>query len=410
MDEYGNNFNFSYQQELIGMLANKPEYFKTDILRKSFFDEPYATIFEVMADSYKKDGVVNFQVLMQHEKVDKAVAVESISNVARTDKIYFNSLVRNLLENWKKKVIKKEAFKVVNLDGDINLFFEKMKKLDEISFETTSHYYSDENIQRFINTNNNNLTFTEFKRLQSYSKVKEHDLVIVAGKTGTGKTGFALNLLRDLSENYPVLYINIELSESNITQRNIAMNTGIEMYDLDNVSMLPQKELNKIYQYAESLEEKNIHIVTGSQNIESIRRLIGEFEQDKHFIVIIDHIGRIHNRQGRGLYEKATYNVIALRNLSLDYNCTIFGLSQLSREASKADYPSLDLLRDSGEVEQSARKVWFVWEDKNGNYGIHIVKNDSGINGIISVEYNKKIQKFTEVYKNNNDKNKDVRF
>ena len=53
------------------------------------------------------------------------------------------------------------------------------------------------------------------------------------------------------------------------------------------------------------------------------------------------------------------------------------------------------MLRDSGEIEQSARKVMFVWEE-NENYSICIEKNDSGGNRSIPVNYYKETQKFEE--------------
>lgn len=240
------------------------------------------------------------------------------------------------------------------------------------------------------------IMFNDFIKFGAVSKIKEHDLVIVAGKTGTGKTGFALNLLNDLSKTYPCLYINIELSEDVIIQRMIAMNSNVTMDELENCYMLPQNKIDLIDRYADEKDKNtNIDIITGSKTINQIKNLIGSLDQDKHYIVFIDHIGRIKG-YGKGLYERTTNTVIELRNLSLDFNCTIIGLCQLSRESTKADKPSNDLLRDSGEIEQSARKVLFVWEEKNKEYNIYFTKNDSGALGRIPINYYKQTQKFTE--------------
>lgn len=389
-----NEYNSQY--ELIGVLANKSEYFNYISVKREYLDDPYDVMFEAMANSYEKHKMINIPEIMTNNKVDGNYFIEIVSSNIRTDENYLNSLEADILENWKRKQISNEHTRMVNKEIDVNQFLSNLRELDLVDGSAKSERYTKDNITDFLTKPNKNLIFSDFKMLQKYSKVKEHDFVVVAGKTGTGKTGFALNLMNDLSKHYPVLYINIELSESNITQRNIAMNTGIKMYDLDKPDLIPQSQLEKVKRYAESLDDRNIHIVTGSQDIDNIRRLVGRFNQDKHFIVIVDHIGRITNKGGKGLYEKATYNAIALRNLSLDYNCTIFGLSQLSREAVQSEYPSLNLLRDSGEVEQSARKVWFIWE-KDKRYAIYIEKNDSGICGAVPVEYDKEIQKFREL-------------
>lgn len=95
-------------------------------------------------------------------------------------------------------------------------------------------------------------------------------------------------------------------------------------------------------------------------------------DQSRHFIVFIDHLGLISAR-GRTSYEIATKVAKELRKISLDNNCTIIALCQLNRDSAKENKPSLSMLRDSGEIEQSARKVMFVWEE-NENYSICIEK------------------------------------
>ena len=85
-----------------------------------------------------------------------------------------------------------------------------------------------------------------------------------------------------------------------------------------------------------------------------------------------------------------------LRKYSLDFNCTIIGLCQLNRDAIKSnDGPKLSMLRDSGEIEQSASKVVFVWNDDNG-CSMVLLKNRSGRTGVINVHYNKGTQRMEE--------------
>ena len=85
-----------------------------------------------------------------------------------------------------------------------------------------------------------------------------------------------------------------------------------------------------------------------------------------------------------------------LRKISLDYNCTIIGLCQLNRDATKTSgKPKLSMLRDSGEIEQSASKILFVWQDDDG-YSLVLEKNRSGPTGYVPITYNKKNQVISE--------------
>lgn len=388
--------NETYQQELIGILGNKPQYFNTTILTKDFFDKPFDIMFEEMRNMYVKEKQINFVKIFENKDIDDALFVACISNVIHTYEGYFKSLERQAIEKYKEKMINMYNSKLLHGDIDVNKFTSLVDDLKKITVVETNKL-NGKKIRSFTTKKNKLIKFNDYKKMNAKSKIKEHDLVVVAGKTGTGKTGYALNLLNDLSKTYPCLYINIELSESVIIQRLIALNTGIKMDDLDNCESLPQAKLDLINKYADVVDSHdNIDIVTGSKTINEVKSLVGSFNQDNHYIVFIDHIGRISG-YGKGLYERATNNAIQLRNLCLDFNCTIIALSQLSRESAKVEKPSLELLRDSGEVEQSARKVAFVWEDENKNYCIWFCKNDSGDLFRIPVYYNKEIQKFTEI-------------
>ena len=388
--------NETYQQELIGILGNKPQYFNTTILTKDFFDKPFDLMFEEMRVMYTKDKQINYVKIFENKNIDDLLFMNCISNVIHTYDGYFKSLERQAIEKYKEKMIHEYNNKLLHSDIDVNKFTSLVDDLKKIEVVKTNKL-NGKKIRDYTTNKNKLIKFNDYKKMDLKSKIKEHDLVVLAGKTGTGKTGYALNLLNDLSKTYPCLYINIELSESVIIQRLIALNTGIKMDDLDACELLPQAKLDLINKYADVVDSHgNIDIVAGSKTINEIKSLVGSFDQSKHYIVFIDHIGRIGG-YGKGLYEKATNNAIQLRNLCLDFNCTIIALSQLSRESAKTDKPSLELLRDSGEVEQSARKVAFVWEDENKNYCIWFCKNDSGELFRIPVYYNKEIQKFTEI-------------
>jgi len=388
--------NDNYQAELIGILSRKPEYFSQTILTKEFFTTPYKEMFVVMKESYDKEKMVNLVALMSDPTIDKMLFANIVANVLHEYKAFFKSLESKALEEYRKKLIQDYNKELLQGDITVNDFTNKVDTLKRLSPSQISQYVGDD-VRNVKTSKNNIISFYRYPKLNSLAKIREHDLVILAGKTGTGKTGFALNLLDDLSNKYNCLYINIELSKELIVNRLISMNTGITQTKLDYIDTLKQSEIDVINDYANKVDKnKNINWSHGSQSIESIREMVSSLDQDKHTIVIIDHIGRIDDRSSRSLYEKMTSIVIQLRNIALDNNCTIIGLCQLSRESKKADSPSLDLLRDSGEIEQSARKVLFLWEEKDKEYYLYVEKNDSGITGRIPIEYDKSTQKVEE--------------
>ena len=123
---------------------------------------------------------------------------------------------------------------------------------------------------------------------------------------------------------------------------------------------------------------------------------------DRHIIAIIDHIGLIRGT-GKSLYEKMTEIAKEIRRLSMNYNCTIIGLCQLSRDGQRGERaPTLQDLRDSGEIEQSARNVLLLYnpeptEEQIQHMKVIIGKNGDGDKIIKSFNFDKYKQTFYEV-------------
>lgn len=89
--------------------------------------------------------------------------------------------------------------------------------------------------------------------------------------------------------------------------------------------------------------------------------------------------------------------MIDLNNISKDFDCTIFALSQLNRNAD--DSPKLIDLKDSGEVEQTAHSVVLLndctkdYSDSTPRYELICAKN-RGRTGKREVVFNKNNQQF----------------
>ena len=92
-----------------------------------------------------------------------------------------------------------------------------------------------------------------------------------------------------------------------------------------------------------------------------------------------------------------------LRQICLEYDCTIIAASQLNRTAYSTEEISLSMLKDSGELENSASKVVLLYKDKDAkkedlvqNMVLDVAKNRDGYTGTIDVVYDKEKQIFKE--------------
>lgn len=382
----------NYQDDLIGMFLVKPQLLDLTILKPSYFDKKHRDIFTAIKKSYKENKTIILEDILAVKGIDVDLVIACSTSTATT--ALFEQYQDYAVKEYKKKALLATAKKLQNDEITIDEFYK-----DTNNFASLGSYSSTrltkELLKGSITKHKNNIKFTRFTILEKKLNLKENDFVILAGATGVGKSGIAINLMDDLSRNYPCVYFNFEMVEEELYQRLISINSKLNQKMLESYETLPQKNLSVVNDAIDDISKRHIDIINHSSTLDKLRLFIMSYKSDKHFIVFVDHVGLIGVR-AKNSYEKMTEVAKELRKMSLDNNCTIIGLCQLNREATKnAKQPNLSMLRDSGELEQSASKVIFVWKDEKSNaenYYLVIEKNRSGPKSIIPIGYNKENQ------------------
>lgn len=382
----------NYQDDLIGMFLVKPQLLDLTILKPSYFDKKHRDIFTAIKKSYKENKTIILEDILALQAIDVDLVIACSTSTATT--ALFEQYQDYAVKEYKKKALLATAKKLQNDEITIDEFYK-----DTNNFASLGSYSSTrltkELLKGSITKHKNNIKFTRFSNLEKKLNLKENDFVILAGATGVGKSGIAINLLDDLSHNYPCVYFNFEMVEEELYQRLISINSKLNQKMLEQYETLPQKNMNVVNSAIDDISKRHIDIINHSSTLDKLRSFIMSYKSDKHFIVFVDHVGLIGVR-AKNSYEKMTEVAKELRKMSLDNNCTIIGLCQLNREATKnAKQPNLSMLRDSGELEQSASKVIFVWRNEKDcaeDYYLVIEKNRSGPKSIIPIGYNKENQ------------------
>lgn len=382
----------NYQDDLIGMFLVKPQLLDLTILKPSYFDKKHRDIFTAIKKSYKENKTIILEDILALQAIDVDLVIACSTSTATT--ALFEQYQDYAVKEYKKKALLATAKKLQNDEITIDEFYK-----DTNNFASLGSYSSTrltkELLKGSITKHKNNIKFTRFSNLEKKLNLKENDFVILAGATGVGKSGIAINLLDDLSRNYPCVYFNFEMVEEELYQRLISINSKLNQKMLEQYETLPQKNMNVVNSAIDDISKRHIDIINHSSTLDKLRSFIMSYKSDKHFIVFVDHVGLIGVR-AKNSYEKMTEVAKELRKMSLDNNCTIIGLCQLNREATKnAKQPNLSMLRDSGELEQSASKVIFVWKNEKDcaeDYYLVIEKNRSGPKSIIPIGYNKENQ------------------
>lgn len=397
------------EDTILGHLLLKPDLFKrTVITDKYFLNEQNKFIFNLIKKQYEEDQTINIVGLAEkyknefttknpiNEIINRMTNLLSETMLQINDYDYYQELLfKKYIDNQMMNSINKFKTQQITVDK----LLENIHELESQSIKLSDNKLSSKEIFTLINSRNKNINF-RFNKLSKTANIQEHDLVIIAARTGLGKSGFCLNLIENLAADYNCLYFNMEISEKQLYQRLVSINSGIEMKYLDK----PQTEYqeNKIKEACENISNKKLKIYSQGQTVATIRRKIMNESKNGHTLVFIDHVGLIKAKKDSTLYENLTEIVKELRQISLDYDCTIFLVSQLNRSADNKQLPKISELKDTGELEQSATTIILMHdENQESNLSVDKVKitfligkNRNGSLGMMHYEYNKLNQRF----------------
>ena len=390
--------NETLEYELLALIINYPELLERNILKKEYFFGQDQIVFNAVLTEYKEHKVLMVENLIKYNGFNPEYYFKlQTDNLWNTNKeIKFEELQKGIIDKYKRRRFKEIAD---TYDGNYEKTIEDLEKLLEINYQENSYIKSEDVMNSLFNERRQlKLGYEEFDKDLNLS---QNDLLIIGTGSGTGKTAFALNLLLKLCENYQCIYFNMEMSKDILYKRLIAIKTGISLKGLNNIRNLSSSDLERVSVASSDLE--NIILINGSINTPIVKKNILNIKTDKHIVVFLDHIGLV-KASGNSLYEKMTNVAKDLRTICLDCNCTIIGLCQLSRGSQKNnEMPKLQDLRDSGEIEQSARKVVLLYDEEkdstneNHNMKMIIAKNDDGNRVIKDFVFERYTQRFKEV-------------
>lgn len=403
------------EQSIIGVILSNKKYIEQLVLDEKYFSnfKTRRTI-ELLKKQYSEFHTIDIIGLTtnypEYFTGNNALSIELLTECLTMGiPSHFEYYQDSLFKLYTRKMLFNEIQKFQN--GKINQeeLLDSIHTLEQKTLYKEQNNLTAEQIYNLITQQKQRITFN-YQRLTKIANIQQNDLIVISARPGIGKTGFAVNLLTQLSSKYKCLYFNMEMTEQQIYRRMTSIISNIPMFEQENLTKEHTTDLVKIERIKKTTQEiskKKIEIITGGQTIRTIRSKIIKESTNEHTIVFIDYIGLIRDTEkNRSSYERVTEITKELRQISLDYNCTIFVLAQINRnsEKEKNKEPRISDLKESGELEQSATAVFMLHDEnmyKSSNEKGHeiqliIGKNRNGLTGKMQFEYNKSTQRFTE--------------
>jgi replicative DNA helicase len=226
------------------------------------------------------------------------------------------------------------------------------------------------------------------------------DLIIIAGRPGVGKTGFALSVVRNVAARYgaAAAIFSLEMSTEQLVQRLLCMEASVDSQRI-RTGFIDEFEWRRISEAFGVLSDAPIYIddsagISTNELRMKARRLKAEHDLK---LVVVDYLQLM---QGRGLenrVQEVSEISRSLKALARELDVPVIALSQLSRAVeSRQDHrPMLSDLRESGSIEQDADIVMFIHReelykpdtDKKNIADIILAKHRNGPVGQIPVRF-----------------------
>ncbi len=234
------------------------------------------------------------------------------------------------------------------------------------------------------------------------------DLLIVAGRPGSGKTAFMLSAAKNAAQKFKkhVAVFSLEMSSEQLVQRMIAQETGIDSQRL-RTGKLNEDEWPLFTHAIEVLGDTVIFLddtpaLTPLQLRTKCRRLHLEFQLD---LILVDYLQLMSSGvRSENRVQEVSYISRNLKVLARELNVPVLAAAQLSRaiEQRTDKEPVLSDLRESGSLEQDADIVMFIHRPelyekdtlKQNVAQIKVAKHRNGPVGTIELVFRSQIAKF----------------
>lgn len=357
-------------------------------LEEKFFKEPLLKrVFVKAKELYHKQQLNLDNVLLTFKDTKDYNKIEKMLYVIPLNEKSINFCIDKLKENYTKNKLREILTNSINSitpNSNINTLLSdldyKVNKLDTL----------DEKIDLKANMALTNL-FGEIDEIRAGKKsrirtcirkydemtggLKGGEMTIIAGRPGTGKTTFALNLACNIARkrkvnNQDVLgkkvyFICLEMSTNQLMSKVVSYESGVNSQIIYSGKWNEGNEFEKINNAVNIInDDYELTFNTDLRYLEDMLTKIKKLKSKNLVdVVIVDYISLVQTRTpNQTIRDRVTDITRDFKLLSLELDIPIILLSQLNREAQSRE-PTIADLRESGSAEQNSDNILLLYTD-----------------------------------------------
>lgn len=234
---------------------------------------------------------------------------------------------------------------------------------------------------------------------------RDGELTYVGALPGRGKTSFLLQAMYAAAVNgFGVGCISLEMRSTQLMRRLAIIGSGMHAHKFRDVRLMNMSEFDHAKKSLFELAELPVAVCDHSGlKPAQISSLARQMHSKGAKVIFIDFVQIIHE-DGRDRREAINRVSAALRDTCKQLNIPFVVASQLARrDADPNRRPTIQDLRESGNLEQDAHNVLLLFRPKDKSNGdwtgedeIIIDKQREGVTGIVPVRYDERSLTYVE--------------
>lgn len=227
---------------------------------------------------------------------------------------------------------------------------------------------------------------TGFRFSDSKGGIRLNNVVVIGAWTSVGKSSLALNIAVNTAiSGIPVAYYSLEMGAVELWSRIFSSYTNISAGKILSYP-LRRDEISLIDKNTEQLSRLPIYIddkatTRFSKMMRSVRTMVKKYGI-KMFVV--DYLQIFSQNSGKGSNEESNIASMAreCKNVCRELNICCLLLSQLRRDKDER-HPTIDMLRGSGQIEESADNIVLIDRpDAHPEWGVHTFSGGMDAKGL----------------------------
>ena len=224
-------------------------------------------------------------------------------------------------------------------------------------------------------------------------------LVVLGGRPSDGKTALALHMAYTQAETKNVGYFTLEDDRNTLFSRLKASVSGVPLRNILR-RKLSEWDYKLLAEANDEIVKRRLTIIDAAGM--TVNDIITRTHAHKFDVIYVDYLQMIRpSLRGRGTRQDEVADISrSLADMARNNGVVVVALAQLSRppQKGKREVPLMVDLKESGQIEQDANVILFVWRedetDSKTRRHLTLAKNKLGLLGQWGITFDGPTQKF----------------